>query len=136
MALPDPERALEDEAPAQPGARAGEPRGEDDEKVRSVAREAGERAGRAAEGLRDPLGAAVAGRERAQALRADARLALLGHDHVLLAARAPEPTRDRAAVPARADHDPGVDGAGVARDLDAARDGAHLAHPRALVHLD
>src|SRR2546428_13930978 len=56
MTSPDPERALEDEAPAQPGARAGEPRGEDDEKVRSVAREAGERAGRAAEGLRDPRG--------------------------------------------------------------------------------
>src|SRR5437016_5815327 len=56
MASPDPERALEDEAPAQPGARAGEPRGEDDEKVRSVAREAGERAGRAAEGPRDPRG--------------------------------------------------------------------------------
>src|SRR5436189_3149521 len=26
MASPDPERALEDETPAQPGARAGEPR--------------------------------------------------------------------------------------------------------------
>src|SRR5436309_6369127 len=253
MASPDPERALEDEAPAQPGARAGEPCGEDDEKVRSMAREAGERAGRAAESLRDPrgvggrpavedrlggeagaphrradalardvarepgrvtdqgealaaepprlaapdrirvpakgherevvgqpppgaeatqqpvepaadrlaaerahadvqevalrevpavalevglgdeLGPAVARRERAQALGADARLALLRHDHVLLGARAPEHARDRAAVPARADHHPGGERARVARDLDAARDLAHLAHARALV---
>src|SRR5213596_91923 len=254
MASPDPERALEDETPAEPGACAGEPRGGDDEDPRKVTGEAGERAGRAAEGRLDPrgvggrpageervrgeagaahggadalardvareaggvadqrealaadpprlaaanrvgvtakrregevvgqppaggesrqqaleppadglaaqrahadvqevalrevpavalevglgdeLGPTVAGRERAQALRADARLALLRHDHVLLAGRAPEPTRDRAAVPARADHDPGVDGAGIARDLDAARERAHLAHPRALVH--
>src|SRR5438876_148959 len=48
MASPDPERALEDETPAQPGARAGEPRGGDDEDFRKVAGEAGERAGRAA----------------------------------------------------------------------------------------
>src|SRR5207247_1068374 len=254
MASPDPERALEDETPAQPGARAGEPRGGDDEDFRKVAGEAGERAGRAAEGRLDPrgvggrsagkerlrgeagaahggadalardvtrgagraadrreglaaepprlaapdgvrvpakgregevvgqpaagaearqqaleppadglaaerahadvqevalrevpavalevglgdeLGPAVAGRERAQALGADARLALLRHDHVLLGARPPERTRDRAAVPARADHDPGGERARVARDLDAARDLAHLAHARALVH--
>src|SRR3989475_45408 len=37
------------------------------------------------------------------------------------------------AVPARADHHPGGERAGVARDLDAARDLAHLAHARALV---
>src|SRR2546422_649701 len=153
MASPDPERALEDETPAQPGARADEPRGGDDEDFWKVAGEAvGQPAGGgetrqqaleppadglAAErahadvqevalrevpavalevGLGDELGPTVAGRERAQALGADARLALLRHDHVLLAARAPEPTRDRAAVPARADHDPGMDGAGVARD--------------------
>src|SRR5436309_10996905 len=253
MASPDPERALEDETPAQPGARAGEPRGGDDEDFRKVAGEAGERAGRAAEGRLDPhgvggrpaveerlgseagaahgradalardvareargvadqrealaaepprlaapdgvrvpakgreregvgqpaagtearqqaleppadglaaeradadvqevalrevptvalevglgdqLGPAVAGRERAQALGADARLALLRHDHVLLGARAPERARDRAAVPARADHHPGGERARVARDLDAARDLAHLAHARALV---
>src|SRR2546422_10501587 len=56
MASPDPERALEDETPAQPGARAGEPRGGDDEDFRKVPGEAGERAGRAAEGRPDPRG--------------------------------------------------------------------------------
>src|SRR5438876_6421104 len=66
MASPDPERALEDETPAQPGARAGEPRGGDDEDFRKVAGEAGERAGRAAEGRLDPrgVGGRPAGEER------------------------------------------------------------------------
>src|SRR6266516_1120119 len=41
MASPDPERALEDETPAEPGARAGEPRGGADALARDVAREAG-----------------------------------------------------------------------------------------------
>src|SRR5437870_1148924 len=253
MASPDPERALEDETPAQPGARADEPRGGDDEDFWKVAGEARERTRRAAEGRLDPdgvggrptveerlrgeagaahggadalsrdvtreagrvadqrealaaepprlaapdrirvpakgregevvgqlaggaetrqqaleppadglaaerahanvqevalrevpavalevglgdeLGPTVAGCERAQALGADARLALLRHGHVLLGARAPEHARDRAAVPARADHHPGGERAGVARELDAARDLAHLAHARALL---
>src|SRR5438046_2454548 len=64
MASPDPERALEDETPAQPGARAGEPRGGDDEDPRKVTGEAGERAGRAAEGRLDPRG--VGGRPAAE----------------------------------------------------------------------
>src|SRR5258705_12458723 len=66
MASPDPERALEDETPAQPGARAGEPRGGDDEDFRKVAGKAGERAGRAAEGRLDPrgIGGRPAGEER------------------------------------------------------------------------
>src|SRR5437867_4387439 len=66
MASPDPERALVDETPAQPGARAGEPRGGDDEDFRKVAGEAGERAGRAAEGRLDPrgVGGRHAGEER------------------------------------------------------------------------
>src|SRR3989442_4707312 len=66
MASPDPERALEDETPAQPGARAGEPRGGDDEDLRKVAGKAGERAGRAAEGRLDPrgVGGRPAGEER------------------------------------------------------------------------
>src|SRR5438094_392451 len=256
MASPDPERALEDETPAEPGARAGEPRGGDDEDPRKVTGEAGERAGRASEGRLDPrgvggrpagaerlggeagaahggadalardvareaggvadqrealaadpprpaaadrvgvpakgregevvgqppaggeprqqaleppadglaaqrahadvqevalrevpavalevglgdeLGPAVARRERAQALGTDARLALLRHDHLLLDPCAPEGARHRTAVPARADDHPGSERAGVARGLDAARDLAHLAHARALVHLD
>src|SRR5256712_517265 len=54
MASPDPERALEDETPAQPGARAGEPRGGDDEDFRKVAGEAGAHARRAARGRHHP----------------------------------------------------------------------------------
>src|SRR5881628_817911 len=86
-------------------------------------------------GLGDQLGPAVARRERAQALGTDARLALLRHDHLLLDPCAPERARHRTAVPARADDHPGSERASVARGLDAARDLAHLAHGRALVHL-
>src|SRR6266704_6369354 len=64
MAAPDPDRALEDETPAEPGARAGEPRGGDDEDPRKVTGEAGERAGRASEGRLDPRG--VGGRPAAE----------------------------------------------------------------------
>src|SRR5207247_10947523 len=53
-------------------------------------------------GLGDELGPTVAGREGAQAPGADARLALLRHDHVLLGARPPERARHRTRVPARA----------------------------------
>src|SRR6266481_3272024 len=79
MTSPDPERALEDETPAQPGARAGEPRGGDDEDFRKVAGEAGERAGRAAEGRLDPrgVGGRPAGEER---LRGEAGAAHGGAD--------------------------------------------------------
>src|SRR5207247_1636695 len=134
MASPDPERALEDETPAEPGARAGEPRGGDDADPRKVTGEAGYGGGRTSDGRRGPrpqpleppaeglaaqrahadvqevalrevpagalevglgdeLGPTVAGREGAQALGADARLALLRHDHVLLGARPPERAR-------------------------------------------
>src|SRR5258705_11938655 len=87
MASPDPERALEDETPAQPGARAGEPRGGDDEDFRKVAGEAGERAGRAAEGRLDPrgIGGRPPGEER---VRGEAGAAPRG-----AAAPAPDPPR-------------------------------------------
>src|SRR5438552_2748342 len=130
MASPDPERALEDETPAQPGARAGEPRGGDDEDPRKVTGEAGERAGRAAEGRLDPRG--VGGRPAAeQRLGGEAGAAHGGAD-----ALARDVAPEAGAVPARADDHPGSERAGVARGLDAARDLAHLAHARALVHLD
>src|SRR5437667_12429858 len=88
MASPDPERALEDETPAQPGARAGEPRGGDDEDFRKVAGEAGGRAGRAAEGRLDPRGGGgrPAGEER---LRGEAGGAHGGADGL-----APDGTRE------------------------------------------
>src|SRR3989442_10522862 len=91
MASPDPERALEDETPAQPGARAGEPRGGDDEDFRKVAGEAGERAGRAAEGRLDPHGGGgrPAGGER---VRGEAGAAHRG-------GRGPPPERPRRARP-------------------------------------
>src|SRR5438445_466915 len=107
MASPDPERALEDETPAQPGARAGEPRGGDDEDFRKVAGEAGERAGRAAKGRLDPRGVdgRPAGEER---VRGEAGAAHGGAD-----ALARDVTREAGRV--------------------AARDRAALAHARALV---
>src|SRR5436189_291775 len=146
MASPDPERALEDETPAQPGARAGEPRGGDDEDPRKVMGEAGEHAGRAAEGRLDPRGVggrpAVEERLGGEAAAAHGGADALARDVVRQAggvadqreALAPERARHRTAVPARADDDPGSERAGVARDPGAARDLAHLSHARALVH--
>src|SRR5437870_4198228 len=155
MASPDPERALEDETPAQPGARAGEPRGGDDEDFRKVAGEAGERAGRAAKGRLDPRGVdgRPAGEERVrgEAGAAHGGADALARDVTREAGRvadqrealAAEPPRlaapDGVRVPAKGREGEvvrqpaGGERAGVARDLDAARDLAHLAHARALV---
>src|SRR5438309_4219482 len=67
MASSDSEGALEDEAPAQPGARAGEARGGDENGLGKVAGEPSPEATRAAEGGVDPGG--VGG----QAVGADGR---------------------------------------------------------------
>src|SRR5437867_11324796 len=105
MASPDPERALVDETPAQPGARAGEPRGGDDEAFRKVAGEAGERAGRAAEGRLDPRG--VGGRPAdEERLRGEAGAAhggadALARDVTREAGRVADQREARAAEPPR-----------------------------------
>src|SRR5438093_8320652 len=101
MASPDPERALEDEMPAQPGARTGEPRGGDDNEVRKVAGERGERAAPVADGGRVGGRSAVEDRFRRQAGAAHGGSDALARDVARESGRVADQREAIAAEPSR-----------------------------------
>src|SRR5690349_13890305 len=106
MASPDPEGALEDETAAQPGARAGQPRGGDDRRVGNVSGEPrDEPAGRpehGADAFRVGAEAAVDERRCREDAAPDGRPDALAREVAGESRRVPDEREARAGEPARA----------------------------------